>query len=252
MSKCYKKPFLTKVIARIDFTSTLEITQKGISKKTSENILKSFPIPEPKEILNKEIQISDTGAKEILNKQNHLLYHGLKREKTLCISPNFAYIEFNKYESDKIFRDNFFLLLDAISDEVDYSVSRFGIRYINQISIDNEKDPLDWGKYINDCLTCSLDILEDKKYLSRAFSSIVQQYDDGMNLTFQFGMHNPDFPSRIKRKLFILDYDASYQGVLEKDDIKTNIEISHERIETLFEASIKNPLRDLMEEVKSE
>jgi uncharacterized protein (TIGR04255 family) len=68
-----------------------------------------------------------------------------------------------------------------------------------------------------------------------------------MLLNFQYGMHNPDFPSRIRRKLFILDLDASYQGLLSRDDIKSNIDTAHNRIEELFENVIREDLRRRME-----
>ena len=44
MNKCYKKSFLTKVVARIDFTSKIDVPTKGLSKESSEKILKKFPI----------------------------------------------------------------------------------------------------------------------------------------------------------------------------------------------------------------
>ncbi|MEI7983657.1 MAG: hypothetical protein WCI71_18560, partial [Bacteroidota bacterium] len=57
-----------------------------------------------------------------------------------------------------------------------------------------------------------------------------------------------DFPSRIRRKMFILDIDSYYQGVFKREEIKANFDLSHERIEQLFENSITEDLRVLMEE----
>ena len=51
-------------------------------------------------------------------------------------------------------------------------------------------------------------------------------------------MHNPDFPAPIKKKIFILDYDAYCSGILTKDEIFKNLPIFHAEIQRLFESSI--------------
>jgi uncharacterized protein (TIGR04255 family) len=245
MSKCYKKPYLDKVIVRIDFTANFNLPQKGLNKKISDEILKLFPIPEPREVLSKQVLISKQGTKEIQNKQNHLFYHGKSREKTFCLTPEFMYIEINKYETYVKLKDEFLLIVDRLAEQEDFSAKRFGLRYINQIKTDNEL-PFDWTKYLNPNLLNMFNIPEDKSFLSRAFSNVIQQFDDGMLLNFQYGMHNPDFPSRIKQKLFILDYDSYYQGVLNRDEVIKYIDSAHERIEQLYENSITQDLRDIM------
>ena len=87
---------------------------------------------------------------------------------------------------------------------------------------------------------------DDPKTISRAFHNLVLNYGD-MSVRFQYGMHNPDFPVPIRKKVFILDYDAYYEGPQSFEDVKLNIDKFHERVESLFEASISNKLRDLME-----
>lgn len=248
MGKCYKKPFIKKVIARINFTSKIEIPSKGLNKKNAEIILRAFPIPEPKKIITKQVQLSNNGAKEISDTQNHLIYHSNDRDKTLCIAPEYAYVEILKYSTYNNLKNDFELLLDVLDNQIDFSVERFGLRFINQIEID-ENDPLNWSPYINDDLLASFNIVKNKKEISRVFSNIIQKYDDGLNLNFQYGMHNPDYPSRIKNKMFILDFDAFIQGVMEKDFIKEIFEKAHCKIENLFETSIKENLREKMKEL---
>jgi uncharacterized protein (TIGR04255 family) len=143
-------------------------------------------------------------------------------------------------------KDDFCAVLDKLNEAEEFSVNRFGLRYINNIEL-NEDEPLNWQKYINEVLLHMFDVTGNKNNLSRVFSNIVQNFDDGMQLNFNFGMHNPDFPSRIRRKSFIMDLDAFLQGVLVKEDIKSGIDIAHDRIEELFENCITNDLRTLME-----
>lgn len=248
MSKCYKKPFLKKVIARIDFTSKIDVPTKGLGKKSSEKILKQFPILEPKEVITKKVLLSETGTKETTNTQNHLIYHGKKRDKSLCISPECAYLEILKYSTSNLLKQDFNLLLEILSNETDFSVKRFGLRFINQIE-PGDQDPFSWDKYINKNLLAAFDIAEEKDRISRIFSNIVQNYDNNMLINLQYGMHNPDYPSKIKKKLYILDFDASIEGVMEKEFIQAEFDIAHTRIENLFEKSITQGLRNLMEEV---
>lgn len=251
MSKCYKKPFLDKVVMKIDFASNFNLPQKGLPKKISEEILKHFPIPEPREITAKHIHISDHGTSEQQNKQNHLFFHGRDREKTLCITSEFLYIEITKYKKYEELRDIFLPLLDQLAEKEDFSIKRLGLRYINQIKI-NTGSPFEWNEYLNPNLLNIFDVPDTKDYLSRAFSNIVQQFDNGMLLNFQYGMHNPDFPSKIRQKLFILDYDVYIQGLIGRDEVKTYIDSGHEKIEELFEKSITQSLRNLMEEETNE
>jgi len=251
MSKCYKKPFLKKVIIKIEFTANYELPQKGLTKTISNEILKLFPIPEPKEILAKHVHISDGGIEQIENKQNHLFFHGRSRDKTLCITPEFLYIEIINYETYDKLKEEFITIIDKLFEKENFSVKRFGLRYVNDVKSDNES-PLDWGEYLNSDLLNMFNIPENKELLSRAFSNIVQQFDDSMLLNFQYGMHNPDFPSRIKQNMFILDFDAFYQGLISYGEVKEYIDVAHERIENLYERSIKPPLRVLMKEELNE
>ena len=248
MNKCYKKSFLTKVVARIDFTSKIDVPTKGLSKESSEKILKKFPIQEPKEVITRQVQISNAGMKETSDTQSHLIYHGKKRDKSLYISPDFAYLEIIKYSTFDLLKEDFNLMLDVLAKETDYSIKRFGLRYINQIDLD-EHNPFEWADYINNDLLSAFNIVTDQNRISRIFSNIVQNYDNDMLINFQYGMHNPDYPSIIKKKLYILDFDASIDGVMENEFVQNELDIAHTQIESLFEKSIKQKLRDQMGDI---
>ena len=63
---------------------------------------------------------------------------------------------------------------------------------------------------------------------------------------FQFGIHNPDYPAQIKRKAFILDYDAYHQGILNIQDLSTSVDEYHNVIQHVFEDNITENLRALL------
>lgn len=244
MSNCYKKPFLNKVILRIDFTSKYDI-RNAVSNEVETTILNLFPIPEPKEVLSKQLQVLASGIQEVSAKETHMFYHGKLREKTLCLSPDFIYLEVKTYESYDKLKSDFFVIVEKLLASKDFTIKRLGLRYINNISI-TDGNLFDWGKYLNSKLLNILEIPNEKRLISRAFSNLVQQFDDGMLLNFQYGMHNPDYPSRIRQKQFILDFDSTYQGLFRYDELKTNIDKAHDRIEDIFENSINDDLRELM------
>lgn len=79
----------------------------------------------------------------------------------------------------------------------------------------------------------------------RNFHNMEFKYDD-FNLRFQFGMHNPDYPAAIRQKIFILDFDAYFQGAFENNQMPAMLDNFHNAIQTLFERSITDNLRERM------
>ena len=120
------------------------------------------------------------------------------------------------------------------------------MRYVNNIDL-NEKNPLNWNKYIKTNLLSIFKFVDDKKFISRVFNDLEMKYDD-MSIKFQYGMHNPDYPSPIKKKVFILDYDVYHVGEREKSEVPVVIGKYHDQIISLFEGSINDGLRAKMNE----
>ena len=82
--------------------------------------------------------------------------------------------------------------------------------------------------------------------ISRVFQVLDLNYGD-MNLHFQYGMINPDFPAVIRKKVFILDYDAFCSGLKTESEIRENIYRFNIEIGNLFERCIKDKLREIMD-----
>ncbi len=64
-------------------------------------------------------------------------------------------------------------------------------------------------------------------------------------------MYNPDYPAPIKKKRFTLDLDAYYQGFHDKDEIQKNLDKYHDKIQELFELSITEKFRNILNEEQS-
>ncbi len=250
MAKKYKKNFLNKVIARVDFASPLPGVAEALPSEISEIALKHFPIDEPKKLQRGRIEFKEGGAvsAEKLGTQIEWRYHGKSREKSMCITPDFMWIVHNHYESFKSFKSDILPILNVLfsvyGKDKQIVIKRFGLRYINNIHLD-ESDPTEWSQYIKSDLLAIFDISDEKDSICRSLQNLELNFGN-MNLKFQFGMHNPDYPAPIRSKDFILDYDAYLQGLQDESIIIQNIELFHDKIKTFFESHIKQKLRKVM------
>lgn len=123
--------------------------------------------------------------------------------------------------------------------------SRFGLRYVNQIDLALD-DPSEWGAYIDGTLLGARGFFDDGDAITRLITIAKLKYDD-MGVRFQFGMPNPDYPAPVKRPLFILDLDASVSQAHDLVEAMTYMDEAHKRIQTIFERSITQALRESMD-----
>lgn len=248
----YVKNYLKHVIIKVDFNNMLPIDD-NLPSEILKVAQEAFPLFEPMPAVHSEIVLSDEGAKVTkAEKGTNWIFYGINKEKALSIAREGRHrertsiaIDYTKHDSFDISKNEFVLILNKFIDAFPESqIGRVGLRYVNNIEI-NEKNPLSWSKYINPNLLSSFKFVDDKKFISRVFNSIEIKYDD-MRIKFQYGMHNPDYPSPIKKKIFILDYDVYYVGVCDKNDVSDMISKYHDKIISLYETSIKDGLRDKM------
>lgn len=243
MNNKYKKNYLDRVIIRLDFSSEVSLSRVGLNKKTSDSILKLFPIFEPKKHTHKNIDITLTPVKETTKEESHLLFQGNERERTLVIAPDYLSLEYSRYSNFEDMKRELMHTVEALLKQEDFSLKRIGLRYINKIQL-NEKDPLNWKKYFIPSLINNLKIVPRQENLTRIFSNIIQTFEDEMTLNFRYGIFNSDYPSRIKKKEFILDFDAYKHDLIQSHSIVSEIETYHQRINELFESVIKDEFRN--------
>lgn len=247
--KNYKKNFLTRVIARIDFASPLEDFNKRIPKQFDQEALKLFPIKEPPaSSLTGTIKFSKNGTKIEEEKIRKIwIFNDKNKYKRLELDLEHLALDVRKYSTYENLKDIFTRLVEILIDEVDELViKRFGLRYINNIDID-ETEPTKWEKFIDKKLLSIFRIPKKDDIVLRAFQNLVLKYND-ITLRFRYGMHNPDFPAEIKKKIFVLDLDAFYEGLLEAKEVQNYMDKFHEKIQIMFENSVTNELRKIMGE----
>jgi len=228
----YEKNYLKEVILRIDFPSTpLDVT-KFKSKDLVKKIYPYFSKLEQREILD--------GQKTIVEWR----YYDKDQKNFITLSNESIFFRYSHWTNESFcqLEQVFLNILDVYTD---LAITRFGLRYVNHVEID-EDNPTDWTDYLNENLLSIFDIAEDRGLIIRAFHNLELRYDDDMRLRFQYGMHNPDYPAIIRKKLFVLDYDAYHEGLLERDELKDKLSVFHTRILSLFKKSIKEKLNEKM------
>ncbi len=244
---CYKRDFLSSVIARVDLINPIEIFNKQVPKALADLILRNYPIMEPKKAFTQELKISPQGAVDKVKRTElqEWHFHGKNREKTLTLTPTSIIMSYKKFNTYRQMRNEFFEIIELFFKLFNEALgSRLGLRYINEISLLDD-DPFSWNGYINQKLLGLFSVCENNNSLSRIFHNLEYNYGD-YNLKFQFGMHNPDYPATIAKKIFILDYDAYYMGAQEKDEILNNLDKFHSKIQQLFEYCVDDKLREVM------
>lgn len=253
----YKRNYLTQVIARLDFSTAHSLLQGGPAKSVVKALKPHFPLIEQKkqfQLLQVQVSKPDSSKmpKEMVkdNKQSRTevyqwFFHNKERTKSFHIATDCCYIEFKKYSRFGELRQDFLEIVQALFDSLpSLQASRFGLRYIDTIVM-QEDNPTDWSKYLKPHLLGIFKNATDPATITRALSLLDFDYGD-MQMRFQYGMSNPDFPAPIRQKQFTLDYDAYCTGLLDYAEIEKYLDRFHEKIKASFEEVITDGLRAKM------
>ena len=243
----YKRAFLAAAIVRADFATLLPTLAKTLPPKIDKVVKHRFPLFEPRAFVKAELAAGPKGiASESRGEGMEWVYHGERRQKTVTIAEDHVDIGYTEYESYADLRSDFLSILDILaSTHEGIQISRLGLRYINHIRLPEGEDPLDWAPYVSERLLGILAIADDRTRIARAFQNVTLQMGS-MVLKFQSGLHNEDYPARIVKKVFTLDYDAYYGGLLEPQEASTHLDAFHAKIEEQFESHITQRLREML------
>jgi len=128
----------------------------------------------------------------------------------------------------------------------DIQITRLGLRYINSIEFtDFASGPTEWEGYLNPDIIAIFKIANTEEQISRAFQNLELILPE-MMIRFQYGMHNPDYPAPIKRKLFILDYDGYCESLQGEKELKDNLAKINAELIDLFKRSTGPKLETIM------
>jgi uncharacterized protein (TIGR04255 family) len=248
---CYKRNFLTEVIARLDLVSPIESLGKDLPKAIAAESLRHFPISEPQPIQARELQVSKEEVKSKTKEFTEWNFFGREREKRLTFGPQTFLISYGRYQQYETLRGEFESIVKVFFENYsEAQPSRLGLRYVNEVKL-GEGDPLQWEDYISKDLLGMFSFNAKGAEAARIFHNLEFVYGKSdFNVRFRFGMHNPDYPAPIRQRVFILDFDAYCQGLLETQVIPILLDKYHAAIQELFERSITDKAREVLNGTK--
>ncbi|MCO5250968.1 MAG: TIGR04255 family protein [Candidatus Kapabacteria bacterium] len=240
---CYKKNFITAAIARIDFLNPIDEIDNKLPKAFIDSLKNNFPIAESNPIKTDTFAISHIETKQSTESMIEWKFWNKERNRLIVLTKFSLALSQNYYSTFEEFTYEFETALTSICSVYNNpEIRRFGLRYVNEINISEDK-PLKWTNYINKNLIATINFPKEKEKISRTFHNLIMNYDE-FELKFNFGMHNADYPAPIKQKNFILDFDATHHGILTRNGVLELLPKFHAKIQDLFEDSILDKLRD--------
>ena len=247
----YQNNFITNFIIKLDFYNDTKEFATEIPADIVNVIKENFPRVQPTRVLESSLEVSETKTSRQDVNFPQWIYTDNKNQNKIVINKKYISIESITYESFKKIEDLFHPLLEKIFNIPNIQVSRVGIRYINQLrkhrNFFNDINKIsDWKKYINSDLISNISFI-DEFNTSNLISSIEMNYD-GFMVRFKYGINNINYPLPIKEPNFILDYDGFTTNLITSmEDFKEMEENIHTKIEELFEKSINEELRNVLD-----
>jgi uncharacterized protein (TIGR04255 family) len=246
LSRKYKRNYLKAVLVRIDFAAPVEIGAHGPPKVVIDSLKKAFPIPEAKKATVLRVISTLHGTQRTEAEQSEWFYHSRKRDRRVFIDDNAMFLECDRYTCFEDLRDQFMAVAQALFKGFpDLQVKRLGVRYVDNIEL-QEADYTEWGKYLSDDLLAPLRLADDRKTIARAFNVLEWRLGEDLQCRFQYGMPNPDYPSLIRKKLFVLDWDVFCVRLLDAGELPALLDEFHRVAKLGFERVIKDGLRSKM------
>lgn len=254
-SICYKNSFLNQVIVRVDFLQFVP-TSMTFNESIEKEILKIFPRRGKDQIIrfNSINVVFDQNNNGLPNANGEIL-EGIQREYStndgdnkLILTNKFIVFEINKYSSFEHHKQWFQSILLAFFQKNRISANRTGIRYINMFQQPRVKLQ---KKYFTPEIAASMStkfvIADDEPRMIRSMHMTEYRIDE-MTMNFRYGMFNPEYPNSLKKNDFVLDFDFFSNDVIDSaDGIMHVLDKGHHEIQLLFERSITDSLREVMD-----
>lgn len=246
----YSKNFLKSVVVRIDFNQT---ELKDVNKYLL--TLKDRFVNQKKETgHNAEVRLDvKDGVPNTSHTDTEFNVWKLSDsdESVLAVfTPTFLLIEYKKYRNSKQLLADIQTVFDTFIEHFNIpTLNRVGMLYSNLITVGHNTNPTTWGDYINGDLLGGISFAKKNSFeFSRNMGQIIKHGNEN-DVRFDFGIWNRDFPNQVARKEFVLEYDCYSNIELDASDVKMSelIESYNSQIDELFEASIKDKLRALMQ-----
>lgn len=249
----YKKSFLNQVIVRVDFAQFIQ-TNMAFDDDIEKSILKIFPRRGKDQIIRfNSINVIIDQENNGKPNANGEIMEGIQKEYStndgvnrLIFSNKFIIFEINNYRCFDEHKQWFQSILHALFHKNRVSATRTGIRYIN--IFDTHKIKLQKNFFTSEIASCVnvRPIDELNSCLIRSMHMTEYRINE-MIMNFRYGMFNPEYPNILKKKDFVLDFDFFSNEIIDSsDEVLQLLNKGHDEIQSLFEQSITDSLREVM------
>ena len=253
-SICYRNSFLNQVIVRIDFLQFIS-TSMTFSESIEKEILRIFPRRGKDQIIRfNSINVVFNQNNNGLPNANGEILEGIQREyftndgvNKLILSNKFIVFEINKYSNFEEHKQWFQSILLAFFQKNRVSVNRTGIRYINMFQQPRVKlQKKFFTQEIASSLYTKFVETTGEPHMIRSMHMTEYRIDE-MIMNFRYGMFNPEYPNSLRKNDFVLDFDFFSNDVIDSaNGIISVLDKGHDEIQSLFEHSITDSLREVM------
>jgi len=241
---CYKKNYLRKVIAKVDFAQPLTDLSGESLLATINEIKKRFPISEQRTASIQGVEIIKKEITHSVSEFPEWRFHSSDRKKSLVLNQHFIEILLTEYESENNFQQDLIAPISSIiSTRPSTIVSRTGIRFINVFDFDELSEFNAIKDYFSDSIVCPITSIKDSQKSIRSF--LINEFMEGeIKWKVQTGYFNPDYPALIKKHHFVIDIDAYIDFPHSINDVRQYFANFHKVIQSTFESLIKDKLRE--------
>lgn len=249
---CYQQDFLSLVVLRIDFpAATMGVEERSaFSVKIAERFPHSSVIPLREMMVN----FTETGG-DLVQRD---LGHQWTYRKTVAGSISLVLAQDNMtltygpsdYTGFVPFLEEFNFALTAAADAFKIqNFIRIGLRYINEIRLQGRA--LEWDGVIDKRLVQAVlaPALAGGR-MQRSMHQVSEVHDEDQIL-LNYGLVNPDFPAPLIQRHFVIDIDASRQGLITYNEALECVKRLNYISTQTFESCIDDDLRAIMK-VKDE
>lgn len=249
MSKRYLKNYLNEVIFQVRFSPLLSLysIKPEAAAKFQEVVGDKFPDLQFNQKRNLKVKMDSTQNSIESNMEDEYLIWNFKSNdgKSILLSGEELTLSYPKgtYLTFEEFKEDVELVLKGLSQYKIPKINSIGLRYINQININNKSRLSD---FINPKLH-QLDKEFDSYEVLQSLSRIELKIEDYI-LAFQYGQFNPKYPELSSNKDFILDYDCVKlpKTICSIDYILNNLINMNKIIFNRFENDISDKLKKIM------
>lgn len=250
MDKTYKNNKIKKFLFRIDFVNEIIDLKESIPSKITSKIVKNFPNSVMSDLVKSEIHINNDLIRKKDEPFKQWEYISVDGSNKIVITPKFLAYDCNKYLNFQDVQNNFLPVIEEILKISNVQIGRTEINYVN-VFLSNEfriNKIDDWKKYFDSKLLSFSSFGDNENKITNMVNSIEFAYPD-FRVRFKCGFNNRNYPIIASKPDFITECDGySNAVIISFDDLKKSIVSIHDELEKIFEKSVSDNMRNVLNE----